>query len=338
MYVFEEQQINGLRVKIVDHPDPQNPRTEFDQISMIAGADGAGEYVQLDVDDLITKAADWWDGMGFGDKKTLFDICKKYLVAEHDAEPGTFVGLSMTVHGMVALHVDVEDGNQPDRWDSSFIGWAFATNDKITEQWGDDYNIVSIREVVVAEMETYASYLAGECYGYIIENYNGDLYDSCYGYYSDEDAMRDAKAAAECMEATDGFCDECGAMIPEPEDYMFEARKCPKDENHDPYGDGMMNGGDPVWGSISSGHYSHDIQVVDALGYLHIYQPEAHAEVRKQFPEQIVWEQPMRTHIDTEAMNVDPEWSSWLTDAIENTGFVTWIDGEPYAQFDVGDK
>lgn len=337
MYVFEEQQINGLRVKIVDDPDPQNPRTEFDQISMIAGADGAGEYVQLDVDDLITKAAVWWDEEHPHEKTDLFGFCKKYLVAEHDAEPGTFVGLSMTDHGSVVLHVDVEDGHQPNRWDSSFIGWAFATNDKITEQWGDDYNIISVREVIVAEMETYASYLCGFCYGYVIENYNGDVYDSCYGFYSDEDAMSEAKAAAEHMEATDGFCDECGAMIPEPEDYMFEARKCPKDENHDPYGDGMMNGGDPVWDSISSGHYSHDQQVLDAMNYLENYQGEAHMEITKKFPEWInrKWN---GAWIDTEAMNVDHEWSSWLTDAIENTGFVTWIDGEPYAQFDLSDK
>lgn len=189
MYTFEEQQINGLRVKIVDDEDPQNPRTEFDQVSMIAGAHGTGEYVQLDVDDLITKAAGWWDGMGFGDKKTLFDICKKYLVTEHDAEPGSFVGLSMTVHGMVALHVDVEDGNQPDRWDSSFIGWAFATNDKITGFGATTTTSSRSREAIVAEMETYASYLCGFCYGYVIENYNGDVYDSCYGFYSDEDAM-----------------------------------------------------------------------------------------------------------------------------------------------------
>lgn len=86
--------------------------------------------------------------------------------------------------------------------------------------------------------------------------------------------------------------------------------------------------------SISSGHFSHDIQVVDALGYLHIYQPEAHAEVRKQFPERIVWEQPIRTHIDTDAMGVDPEWSSWLCDAIEDTGHVWWEDGEPWAYRD----
>lgn len=51
---------------------------------------------------------------------------------------------------------------------------------------------------------------------------------------------------------------------------MFEVRKCPKDENHDPYGDGMMNGGDSVWGSISSNHYSHDQQVLgdELLGEL----------------------------------------------------------------------
>ena len=32
--------------------------------------------------------------------------------------------------------------------------------------------------------------------------------------------------------------------------------------------------------------------------------------------------------LNTEAMGVDPEFSSWLIDAIEDTGYAVWEDGE----------
>lgn len=82
--------------------------------------------------------------------------------------------------------------------------------------------------------------------------------------------------------------------------------------------------------TLSSNSFSHDIQVVDALSWLHIEYPEHHKQVREQFPEDIIWEQPIRTWFDTDSMGVDTAWSSWLCDAIEDTGVVQWIDGEPF--------
>lgn len=83
--------------------------------------------------------------------------------------------------------------------------------------------------------------------------------------------------------------------------------------------------------TISSNHYSHDMQVVDALNYLRGAHIEAYSEIRRVFTEDIVWEGFGGSHLDTDAMGVDAEWSSWLTDAIEDTGLVIWEDGEPWA-------
>lgn len=81
---------------------------------------------------------------------------------------------------------------------------------------------------------------------------------------------------------------------------------------------------------ISNNHWSHDQQVSDALDWLMNFQPEAYESVRKNFPETIVFEYDS-SYFDTELMGVDPEYSSWLCDAIESTGFVIWEDGEPFA-------
>ena len=75
---------------------------------------------------------------------------------------------------------------------------------------------------------------------------------------------------------------------------------------------------------VSSSGASHDMQVSDALDALDEADQRA---VRKSFPERLIFD---GAWLDTEAMGVDPEWSSWLTDEIESTGSIQWIEGEPY--------
>lgn len=81
--------------------------------------------------------------------------------------------------------------------------------------------------------------------------------------------------------------------------------------------------------SISSNHYSVDIQTVDALAWLESEHPAEYAAVVAEFPEYAdhrmdgAW-------FDTDAMSVEVEFGSWLADAVEATGLVTWVDGEPF--------
>ena len=85
--------------------------------------------------------------------------------------------------------------------------------------------------------------------------------------------------------------------------------------------------------SISHNGFSVDLQAVDAMDWLRHNAPDAYASVIAQFPEYIdhtfcgSW-------FDTEEMRVDVEWSSWLVDAIEDTGYVFWEEGEPWAEVD----
>ena len=83
--------------------------------------------------------------------------------------------------------------------------------------------------------------------------------------------------------------------------------------------------------TISSNGFSFDTQVSDALDYLRINHVDAYVKIRQEFSETLVWD---GSWLDCEAMGVDPDWPSWLVDAIENTGLVEWIDGEPYSVSD----
>lgn len=81
--------------------------------------------------------------------------------------------------------------------------------------------------------------------------------------------------------------------------------------------------------TISSNGFSHDMQVNNALDWLRhnhlaVYNKIArpNSEIQNIIMDGAWW--------DTEAMGVDSEMSSWITDEIEDTGLVMWEDGEPY--------
>lgn len=84
--------------------------------------------------------------------------------------------------------------------------------------------------------------------------------------------------------------------------------------------------------TISSGHFSTDMQAMDALRYLKDNAPSAYAGILGEFPElDNASFCLMGSWFDTDAMGVDEEWGSWLVDAIEATGRVYWEEGEPWA-------
>jgi len=84
-------------------------------------------------------------------------------------------------------------------WDSGQAGWIYQTKrDTINEQCATEENW---RELALknmqAEMKTYDSYVRGDCYGYIVEDEDGNVIDSCWGYIDGEhlgDIMSEAKA------------------------------------------------------------------------------------------------------------------------------------------------
>ena len=81
--------------------------------------------------------------------------------------------------------------------------------------------------------------------------------------------------------------------------------------------------------TISSNHFSTDQQMVDALDYLRINHVDVYTSIRRQFPENIIFPD-KSAWIDHEAMGVDPDWSSWVIDAIEQESVVFWEEGEPW--------
>lgn len=82
--------------------------------------------------------------------------------------------------------------------------------------------------------------------------------------------------------------------------------------------------------ALSSGHYSHDMQVSDALSFMADHHPHEHAAIIAAHPElgRLVW---YGSWVDTDAMGANPDLMSWVADSVEQSQCVWWSDGEPYA-------
>jgi hypothetical protein len=72
-------------------------------------------------------------------------------------------------------------------WDSGQVGYIYVTYEKIRKEYGiqrvTKQWIKKIESYLEGEVKTYDQHLTGDVYGYTIEDENGDLVDSCWGFY-----------------------------------------------------------------------------------------------------------------------------------------------------------
>ena len=82
-------------------------------------------------------------------------------------------------------------------FDSGRVGLIFISKEKIRKEYNTkriNKNLLNkVTEYLIAEVKTYDKYLTGEIYQYDIIK-DDESIDSCCGYYSEEDAINDAKS------------------------------------------------------------------------------------------------------------------------------------------------
>jgi len=163
--------------KIVLDKDPINPRVEYEHLT------------------------------------TMFIIHPKYkhLGDKHDYVPGDFDGWNNCAERLKAAHKIVRmhplfiydhggvclstkgDGVFSDPWDSCMVGFIAITQDRVNMHFSKDGSDVGLSEeelesIIQYDITEYNQYLAGDVYGYIIEDEFGNELDSCWGYYGRDNA------------------------------------------------------------------------------------------------------------------------------------------------------
>ena len=83
-------------------------------------------------------------------------------------------------------------------WDSGQIGYIYVDKQKAREAMQvkrlTKKTIEHVKKLLESEVKTYDVWISGSVLGYeIIDNQNDEQIDSCWGYYSEEDLIEDAK-------------------------------------------------------------------------------------------------------------------------------------------------
>lgn len=85
-----------------------------------------------------------------------------------------------------------------DSWDSGQAGFIYVSRDEAEELSPTDKNTEEwATQVLSDEVEVFGRYLDGDVYGFVIENEDGEVVDSCYGFYDLEYCKKRATAIAQ---------------------------------------------------------------------------------------------------------------------------------------------
>ncbi len=127
---------------------------------------------------------------------TLGDKCVSKDEIESIMEDKEMVYLP--VYAYIHSGVMLNTGGFSCPWDSGMSGIIAASKDKIRRIYNTKRITKKILEQVnnrlKAEVEEFSKYLNGEAYGFQVKDESGDIVESCYGFYSEEDAESEGKA------------------------------------------------------------------------------------------------------------------------------------------------
>jgi hypothetical protein len=159
--------------------------------------DGKASYLTLeynassrewDLSDYSDYYKKWFNAGSFAAplEKESSELCEAIV---DNMSPSDLMKLAEKDHILIPLYLldhsgitmSTKDFN--DRWDSGQVGWAYASNKAIAEEYGDTSpeNIEKARALLESEVDTYDCYLRGECYGFELYE-GGELKDSCWGF------------------------------------------------------------------------------------------------------------------------------------------------------------
>ena len=147
--------------------------------------------------DNICEIHHWHSHCNLGDVYHTDTESVEEMLAKAKRQNDIVMALHCYEHGGITISLNSFYGRVPGghyEWDSGQAGFVIIRRKKMLEEFGGKTFTAKLkkraREIAEAEVETFDAYLRGEIYGYII----GDDGDSCWGFYSIEDAIEEAKS------------------------------------------------------------------------------------------------------------------------------------------------
>lgn len=141
-----------------------------------------------------------WDNLGmmvcFHRRYQLGDKKHGYTDPEHLMNELERVGDYIALPLYLYDHGDITMSTKPYAcpWDSGQVGMIFVSDMRARQQLGEGYDRKKVEEILRQEVETYDQYLRGDVYWYSIEGPDGEVLDSCGGFFGQEYLETEIKA------------------------------------------------------------------------------------------------------------------------------------------------
>lgn len=123
---------------------------------------------------------------------------KKHLVKEYG--PMFIYPVYMYDHSSISFSLTPFN----DRWDSGCVGFIYVTKETVRNEYKVNKigkNLTNkVKRLLSGELDTYASYINGDVYGYSIEDTDGIELDSLWGIYGYEECVSEARVSVDLMD------------------------------------------------------------------------------------------------------------------------------------------
>ena len=157
---------------------------KLDGITLHVNPDEMPPHPRKDCDNLGTLLC-WHKRYDFSDKDD-YPTSKDFYGSEE--AKNIFVCLPVYLLDHSGLYLSVTDFH--DDWDSGLLGVIYCTKEQAEKWFGTLPDKQVIKDELRSEIEAYNNYMNGSWSEFIIEGLNGEIEDSCGGFYQDKD-LRD---------------------------------------------------------------------------------------------------------------------------------------------------
>lgn len=180
-HVNTEHFDRGVTLELHFDPDPSSPR-EWDNLGTMVCW-----HRRADLGDRTIDTTDYED----------YD---HMIVSVTESADPIVIPLWLYEHGGMSMAAGTARPGYPFDcpWDSGQVGFIYCTSETVVREYGADTpeNRQRAIDCMIGEVRTYDTYLQGMIYGYVVNGADG-VGDSCWGYYDEDDALSEGRAAAE---------------------------------------------------------------------------------------------------------------------------------------------
>jgi len=159
---------SGFRVEVMHDDDAMNPAKDWDMLANIVLHDRC-RY-------------------NFGHKQASMDELRSI----HENPANLVLPLYMYDHSGITIKTSPFSC----QWDSGQVGLVYCTRAEARREFGDDEE--KALNCMRGDVQSVDDYLTGRVYGFQVFDPDGDMVDSCWGFFGDSDyCMGEGVAAAE---------------------------------------------------------------------------------------------------------------------------------------------